>query len=75
MSQFLMKWRFSLFSFYEDLVLRGAMHSVQCVRVAGVGAAAAATQLLTPTPLSPQTAAAAVARRRDRVWSSPATDK
>ena len=44
------------FLFYEDLVLRGAMHSVQCVRVAGVGAAA--TQLLTPTPLSPQTAAA-----------------
>ena len=74
MSQFLIKWGFSHFCFYEDLVLRGAMHSVHCVRVAGVGAAAAATQLLTPTPLSPQTAAAAV-RSRGRVWSSPATDK
>ena len=58
MSQFLIKWGFSHFCFYEDLVLRGAMHSVHCVRVAGVGAAAAATQLLTPTPLSPQSAAA-----------------
>ena len=52
-------------------------YNMQCIVHSAAGNGMAATQLLTPSLLSPQSAvAAAVAvRRRDRVWRSPATDK